>query len=163
MTETEQQRIFDLWISDYRALLYKVIRAYGDTESDREDLFQEISIQIWRSVPNFREDCAISTWLYRISLNTALKWAKKSSKHSKGHHSLDVANQLLAPNEIDDRLDWLYTEIHKLGEVEKSLTLLMLDGYSYKEMAEIMGISENYVGVKINRIKKHLVEKSKGI
>ena len=161
MTENEQQAVFDNWLKDYKALLYKVIRAYAFNEEDREDLFQEITLQIWSSVPKFRAESAVSTWLYRIALNTALKWNKKSKKHADGHQPLEHTAHLIEMQPTkDDRLDWLYDEIARLDEVDRSLCLLMLDGFSYKEMAGIVGISENYVGVKINRIKKHLTEKS---
>lgn len=160
MTEQEQQAVFDTWIKDYRALLYKVIRSYAFEEEDQQDLFQEITVQIWGSVPKFRGESAVSTWLYRIALNTALKWIRKERKHSDGH-PLEKANHILEFQQPkDDRLEWLYREIAKLDEVDRSLTLLMLDGFSYKEMAGIVGISENYVGVKINRIKKHLTEQT---
>lgn len=162
MTEKEQNQIFDEWIGSHRALLYKVIRSYAFTEEDRDDLFQEISVQIWRSVPNFKQNSAVSTWLYRVSLNTAIKWSQKSKKHDHGHQELDHAHHLIASSaEPDDRLEWLYAKIAKLDKIDRSLTLLMLDGFSYKEMSGIVGISESYVGVKINRIKKVLTEQSK--
>jgi len=161
MTEKEQQSIFDTWLSDHKALLYKVIRSYTREEDDQQDLFQEITIQVWRSVPNFRGACAVSTWLYRISLNTAIKWSIKERKHTGSHQSLDNAPQVIDIRPVQDpKLDWLYSQIQHLHEVDRSLCLLMLDGFSYKEMAEIVGISESYVGVKINRIKKHLVKQS---
>lgn len=160
MTEQQQQSVFDTWLRDYRALLYKVIRSYAFTQEDQEDLFQEITVQMWRSVPRFRGDSAVSTWLYRIALNTAMKWSQKERKHG-GHQTLTHEQHLIEMHQTkDDRLDWLYEQIAKLDEVDRSLTLLMLDGFSYKEMAGIVGISETYVGVKINRIKKHLIEKS---
>lgn len=162
MSEAQQQSVFNAWIREYRALLYKVIRAYAFTSDDQDDLFQEISVQVWRSVPNFREESAVSTWLYRIALNTALKWTRKAHRHADNHQPLDRIPHVIDLQPIrDERLDWMYAEIGQLAEVERSLALLLLDGFSYKEMAGIMGISENYVGVKINRIKKHLIEKSK--
>ena len=163
MTERQQQHIFDSWVGDHQALLFKVILAYAFTQEDHEDLFQEITVQIWRSVPKFKEDCAISTWMYRIALNTALKWTRKERRHSDARrNSFDQVEHLLHEQQVfmDERLTWLYEQIAHLDKVDRSLTLLILDGFSYKEMADILGISENYVGVKINRIKKHLIEKS---
>ena len=75
MNEGEQQQIFNTWLGQYKALLFKVVRAYAFTEFDRDDLFQEITIQVWHSIPKFRRESAVSTWLYRVSLNTAIRWS----------------------------------------------------------------------------------------
>lgn len=161
MTERQQQETFNDWIHAHRALLYKVIRSYAVDEDDQDDLFQEIIVQVWRSIPNFRNDCAVTTWMYRIALNTSMKWTNKTRRHTDNHQSLEQSSHIIDLQPVkDDRLDWLYEEISRLDKVDKSLTLLMLDGFSYKEMANIVGISETYVGVKINRIKKHLIERS---
>jgi RNA polymerase sigma-70 factor (ECF subfamily) len=162
MTEGKQKLIFENWLQEYKALLFKVIRAYAFSEADREDLFQEICIQVWRSVPNFREKSAVTTWLYRISLNTAIKWTRDEQKHQEGRQPFENMEHLLQENkqQPDERLDWLYEEIGKLDKIDRSLTMLMLDGFSYREMSDILGISESNVGVKIHRIKKHLIEKS---
>lgn len=129
---------------------------------DRDDLFQEITIQVWHSIPAFRNESAVTTWIYRISLNTAIKWIKKERKHPQAA-SLDHVQHLLQEHhvQLDERLAWLYEEIHKLDEIDRSVTLLLLDNFSYKEMASILGITESNVGVKINRIKKQLISKSK--
>ena len=165
MTETEQKQIFERWLSEYRGLLFKVVRVYAFTPTDQDDLFQEIAIQVWRSVPAFRKDAAPTTWLYRIALNTAFKWIRKERKHYDAKESLDSVEHILQENKIavDERLVWLYEEISRLDEVDRSITLLLMEGFSYKEMADIIGITESNVGVKINRIKKHLITKSKKI
>ncbi|TRX51598.1 RNA polymerase sigma factor [Fulvivirga sp. M361] len=162
MTEREQKLIFDHWLKDYRSLLFKVVRSYAFTADDQEDLFQDIIIQVWRSVPNYRKESAVSTWLYRVSLNTAIKWMKKERKHQDGRQSMEHVAYVLkeSVDEPDERLTWLYEEIGKLNEIDRSITLLLLDGFSYKEMSNIIGITESNVGVKINRIKKYLITKS---
>ena len=87
---------------------------------------------------------------------------RQGEKHQEGHQSLDVGQHIIASQQpLDDRLVWLYEEIAQLNKVDRSLTLLLLDGFSYKEMSKILGISESNVGVKINRIKKHLTTKSR--
>lgn len=162
MTAAEQQQIFDDWVTTHKGLLFKVVRAYAMDPHDRDDLFQEISIQLWHSVPNFRGDAKVSTWIYRVALYAAIAWTRKEKKHHSGKQSLAGLEHLLTENtaSTDSRLDWLYQQIGQLNEIDRSLTLLLLDGFSYKEMASILGISESNVGVKINRIKKYLKNKS---
>lgn len=163
MKEQEQQEIFEDWLNRHSALLFKVIRAYAFHREDREDLFQEITLQVWRSVPNFKGGSAVTTWLYRIALNTAIRWSSRQRKHRDGHQDLDQAAGLLREQDHppDDRLTWLYEQIALLNPIERSLTLLLLDGFSYKDMSSLLGISESNVAVKVHRIKKHLVKQSK--
>lgn len=162
MTEAQQKQIFDHWLEEHKGILFKVIRSYAQQAADQEDLFQEIALQVWRSVPGFKQNAAVSTWLYRIALNQAIKWSLKSRKAEEQHGDEELHRVLRPQEEVpDERLIWLYEQIQKLEAVDRSLCLLLLDGYSYKEMASIVGISENYVGVKINRVKKHLTEQSK--
>lgn len=162
MTESQQQQIFEQWLSEHKGIFFKVIRSYSSVQEDQEDLFQEIAVNVWKSVPSFRNNCAVSTWIYRIALNRAIKWSLKTKKQQEQEADPDSIKVLQPVEEKpDERLLWLYNQIHQLDEVDRSLCLLLLDGFSYKEMASIVGISENYVGVKINRIKKHLTEQSK--
>lgn len=163
MKESEQRQIFNDWLDGYRALLFKVIKAYAFTTEDQNDLFQEVCLQMWRSIPNFQSKSAVSTWLYRIALNTAIKWSTKEKKHVDGHQEVEKMNNVLIAKEEpkDERVTWLYDEIKQFNEIDRSLTLLLLDGFSYKEMSEIIGISESNIGVKIHRIKKQLTENSK--
>ena len=163
MTEKEQEHVFESWLAQHKALLFKIVRAYAFTVTDQDDLFQEITIQIWYSIPTFRQESSVTTWLYRISLNTAIKWTRKERKHYEAKESLDTVQHILEENKIpiDERLVWLYEEISRLDEIDRSIALLLLEGFSYKEMAGIMGITESNIGVKINRIKKHLISASK--
>jgi RNA polymerase sigma-70 factor (ECF subfamily) len=163
LTEAEQKSILETWLAQYSGLVFKIVRAYAFTAMDREDLFQEITVQIWRSIPTFRSECAVTTWLYRISLNIAIRFSQKERKRSGNETDIEGVEHTLHENSTsgDERLSWLYDEIAKLDEIDRSITLLMLDGFSYKEMAAIVGITESNIGVKINRIKKHLAIKSK--
>jgi RNA polymerase sigma-70 factor (ECF subfamily) len=163
VTTEEQQYIFDQWFHQYKALFFKVVRAYAFTEMDQDDLFQEIAIQAWHSIPSFRSESSASTWLYRIALNTAIRWSQKERKHRNTSETLESVEHVLRDNGLpmDERLVWLYEEISHLNPVDRSITLLLLEGLSYKEMALILGITESNVGVKINRIKKYLADKSK--
>ena len=165
MKDEERQEIFKKWLKQHRSLLFKVVRAYAFNLEDQDDLFQEISLQVWRSIPKFRSESAVTTWLYRIALNTAIKWITKEKRYQDKQRSIDQIVYTLHENvkSEDERLTWLYEEIAKMDKVERSLTLLLLDGFRYKDMANILGISENHVGVKINRIKKYLIAQSKKI
>jgi len=158
MEQREQERIFDDWLGRHRNVLFKVVHAYAFTPQDRDDLFQEIITQMWNSIPRFRGEAAATTWLYRVALNCALAWSRKERKHRDGAEPLGDHESALreTPRTQDRRLGWLYEQIAQLDHVDRSLTLLLLDGFSYREMAETLGISESYVGVKINRIKSHL-------
>jgi RNA polymerase sigma-70 factor, ECF subfamily len=160
VTPKEQLDILEEWLKLHKGLIFKIVRAYAVAEHD--DLFQEIIIQVWRSIPAFRQEASVTTWLYRIALNTAIKWTKKEKKYA-GAENLDNVQHLLqeSKTQMDERLTWLYEEIHKLDEIDRSVTLLLLEGFSYKEMSVMLGISESNVGVKINRIKKQLIAKSK--
>jgi RNA polymerase sigma-70 factor, ECF subfamily len=162
VTENEQQHIFEDWLGQYKGLFFKIVRAYAFASMDQDDLFQEIAIQVWHSIPSFRQEAAVPTWIYRIAINTAIKWVGKKRKHAQTE-AIDDIQHLLQENKvpIDERLAWLYEEIHQMNEIDRSVALLLLDGFSYKEMAAILGITESNVGVKINRIKKQLITKSK--
>ena len=157
MQDGERNRIFEGWVAAHKAILFKVARAYGTTHADREDLFQEIALQVWHSVEAFRGDAAVPTWIYRVALNTAMTWRRRERKHGRGRQDLEVASGLLAEPEVrDPRLEWIYARIAELDEVNRSLALLMLDGFSYRDMSQILGLGESNVGVRINRIKAAL-------
>jgi RNA polymerase sigma-70 factor (ECF subfamily) len=163
VTIDEQKKIFESWLSLHKGLIFKIIRAYGRTPMDREDLFQEITFQVWRSILSFRGESAVTTWIYRIALNVSIRWLRKEKRQVQSESIEDVQHIIQETKDYidDERLEWLYQEIHKLDEIDRSITLLMLDGLSYKEMSSIIGITETHIGVKINRIKKQLISKSK--
>ena len=162
MDSDEQQRVFDEWLGEHRGLFFKVVRAYAFTSHDQDDLFQEIATQVFHSIPTFRGDSKVSTWIYRVALYSAIGWSKKERKHRDHHQTINGhEHTLLQTSKVrNTRLDWLYEQIAQLDEVDRSLTLMMLDGYSYKEISATLGITESNVGVKLNRIKKRLTEKS---
>jgi RNA polymerase sigma-70 factor (ECF subfamily) len=162
MRFAERKAVFDRWLSTYKGVLFKVVRAYAFTRHDQEDLFQEIAAQVWISIPGFEGNSAPTTWIYRVALNTAISWSRKEIRRRDKTNELGTAECALqrAGSEVDPRLDWLYGQIAQLSELDRSLTLLLLDGFSYKEMADALGISESNVGVRIHRIKAHLTSES---
>ena len=163
MNRSEQQRVFDQWLGRHRGLLFKVVRAHAFTPQDRDDLFQEIAAQVWQSIPNFRAESAETTWIYRVALHCAMAWARKERRHRARQRDLDEGKPALVETTAgrDRRLDWLYDQIAQLGDIDRALTLLLLDGFSYQEIAATLGLSESNVGVKIHRIKAHLAERSR--
>ena len=147
-------------------MLYKVCRLYCFTEADRQDLFQEIVIQLWRSWPAFRREAKFSTWLYRIALNTAISGLRRQRR------LITPTDPEQLPTELQDiqysadkeeQLQLLYAAIDRLTEVEKALTMLYLEDRSYQEMEEILGISQNNLRVKMNRIKDKLRKITKAV
>ena len=161
MKTDEQNLIFERWLREHQGLVFKVIHASTATPEDRNDLFQDIAIQLWKSVPNFKGNSKESTWIFRVALNTAAVWRRKESKHRNQTHSRDGLETIIKARPVrrNDRLEWLYAEIRKLDPINRSLILLALEGCSYQEIAEQMGITESNVGVKLSRIKKQLTQK----
>ena len=161
MRDSERDRIFGEWLSSHKGILFKVVHAYAFEHGDRQDLFQEIVIQVWRSVDAFRGESSVPTWLYRVALNTAIAWTRKEHRHQRGKQPLEQVEPWLtgSSGEPDSRVEWLYAQIAQLKDVDRSVALLLLDGFSYREIASIIGISESNVGVKINRIKSSLAGK----
>jgi len=155
-----QQEFIDT-IAIHQPIILKVCRMYCTEKDDREDLFQEIVLQLWRSYPSFKGEAKISTWMYRISINTAITSLRKNSRKPVTQ-ALSVEHENI--NEItEQRIDVEYARelqlaINILSKIDKALVMLYLEEKSYKEIAEILGISESNVGVKINRIKKKLQE-----
>lgn len=164
MSESKQKRIFDEWLGQHKGIFFKIVRSYAFAPHDQDDLFQEIALQVWRSIPDFRGDSKPSTWIYRVALFTATAWVRQEKRLPNTRPLADVAHTLTMTDQPrDERLDWLYAQIATLDPVDRSICLLMLEGFSYKEMANLLGISESNVGVKIHRIKQHLVRKSQEI
>lgn len=162
MNDHEQRKILDDWLERHQGLLFKVVHAYAFNPHDREDLFQEVITQAWNSIPRFQGRSTETTWLYRVALFTAMAWSRKERRHRDDTRSLEGLEHVLVnpARPRDRRLDWLYEQIAQLDEIDRSLTLMMLDGFSYRDIAETLGISEGNVGVKLTRIRKHLTDQS---
>ncbi|MGD9636134.1 MAG: RNA polymerase sigma factor [Pirellulales bacterium] len=151
------------WLGEHGAAVMKVARAYTLADDDCQDLAQEILLQAWRSVPNFAGKASPATWFYRVALHTAMNWQRKDKpRRARQQPLLDV--QVLATDAANsaeqaqqrDMVELLYKAIHQLPKADAALVLLYLDELSYREMAEVLGISESNVGVKLNRAKKAL-------
>jgi RNA polymerase sigma-70 factor (ECF subfamily) len=146
-------------ISQNQGIIHKVCSIYCDSEEDRRDLFQEILAQLWKSFPSFRSEAKFSTWMYRVALNTAITSFKKH-KRQPDKMGLGIENFQLAVEEYDheteEQIKLLHKAIANLSGIEKSIILLYLENKKYEEIAEITGITQNYVRVKMNRIKAKL-------
>ncbi len=146
-------------IQKNQGIIHKVCNIYCDTDDDRNDLFQEIVVQLWKSYPSFRNESKISTWMYRVALNTAITTFKKS-KRRPDQSSLTYENFQIEDekydSETEENIKILHKAIQQLTGIEKSIILLFLENKKYEEIAEITGITQNYVRVKMNRIKKKL-------
>lgn len=162
MREREQKQIFDDWLQRHKGILFKIVRAYAFTAADQDDLFQEIALQVWRSIPDFRGESKASTWIYRVALYAASAWTRREQRQPPTKPLDAVAQTLtMTAQPSDPRVDWLYEQIAQFEPIDRSLCLLLFDGFSYKEMAELLGIAESNVGVKLHRIKQRLVAQSR--
>jgi len=154
-----QEQILGDWLTRYRRLIYRVIVLYARDAASGDDLYQEIALALWRSIPNFESRSSESTWIYRVALNTALSAARRAPRiDDDGTAGLE---RIAGPDgeltrEQESELSWVYDRIRTMNLIDRSLVLLYLDGNSYQDIAEILGISESNVGVKINRVKARL-------
>ena len=166
-----QKKIFKRWLDDYSKLIFKVVRAYAVSAQDQDDLFQEILLQLYLAVPGFRGDAKETTWIYRVSLNTALTWNRNDKRKRKKFKTNVLDIQDLASNSGDNNdlsqndqiLNQVYDGIRKLPKSDSSIILLYLDGLSYDQISEVIGISKTNVGARLNRAKKKLSQLLKGL
>lgn len=168
MNAQEQEAIFRCWMGEHLGLVLKVVRAYAPNPADRDDLFQEILVQLWSSVQTYRNEAKETTWIYRVAFNTALAWRRGECRRRQRHRPLLAtdapAGAQEGPGSSSDHelLARLYAAIQQLPAVDRSLILMHLDGQSYRDIAEVLDISENHVGVKLTRIRKELARLTKG-
>ena len=153
------EKAFEQLIFENQAMLIKVCNIFCKTQTDKDDLFQEITINLWKGLSSFKGNSKLSTWIYRVSLNTAISKAGRKKKRLVQYR--DKLPESAAIGSNDDSIDEeqiriLYKGIERLKPVEKALILLYLEEHSYSEIADIMGISEKNAGVKLHRIKRKL-------
>ncbi len=162
----DNETLFIAWWRDHRGIFIKIARAFTSAAADEQDLVQEMLMQLWRSLPAFNAQCQPSTWIYRVCLNTALTW-KRGEKRRLVRFTPTDSDSLNEPcpqplpsdrHEHSEQLDALYAAIRRLHASERSLVLLLLDGLSYREIADITGLTENHVGVALTRTRKKLTE-----
>lgn len=160
MNSGEQERRLHSWLDRHTGLLLKVARSFARNSYDQDDLLQEITLQLWRSIPTRQSHVAESTWIYRVSLHAAINWSKRQSRQPPILDSdVEQPGDALTPTlDTDPRVDWLYDKINSLPPIDRSIALLVLEEVSYGEIADTLGMTENAIGVRIHRIKKKLCQ-----
>lgn len=155
----ELEHNFVSLLEKHQNIVHKVCRIYTDNYDAHQDLFQEITIQLWKAYPKFRGDAKFSTWMYRVALNTAITLYRKSKKSVNTQTINDIQFKIKS-EEYDEteeeQLKLMYKAIKQLSDIEKALVFLYLEDKNYKEIAETLGISEVNSRVKMNRVKKKL-------
>ena len=147
------ERQFLILINEHQGIIHKICRLYRDVREDREDLFQEITFQLWKSHDSFKNNSKISTWIYRIALNTAIATFRKKKQDVEYRPTLPEMAEEQPDEELALRQERLFSALKQLDDGDKAIITLYLEDWSYQQIADIIGISENYVGVKLNRIK----------
>jgi len=146
-------------LANEQNIIHKICRIYAHDEATQKDLFQEISIQLWKSYPSFQGKSKFTTWMYRVGLNTAITLYRKNKRVIRGE-DYSVLSELKADEEYDNtkdlQINWLYKKIEYFTEIEKALILLYLEDKKYAEIGETLGISEVNARVKISRLKRKL-------
>jgi RNA polymerase sigma-70 factor (ECF subfamily) len=162
MNSREQQAIFDGWLHEHAAILHHVANGFA-TGADRHDLMQELMLALWRAVPAFRAASLASTFIFRVTHNAALTWKRAERSYRRRLDTFEEqqvgALQLTSDGDADpkpDLLELLYAAIRTLEPLDRSLVLLQLDGASYAQIADIHGLSESNVGVRLNCLKHKL-------
>jgi RNA polymerase sigma-70 factor (ECF subfamily) len=154
----EEEKKFINLINQNQGLIHKVCIMYESDQDARNDLFQEIVLQLWRSFPSFRGEAKITTWMYRIALNTAISGFRKQTRHVKTEDLQEVHLNISDYNgdereEDFQRLQWA---IRQLTEIERAMIMMALEEVPYEEIAETIGITQNNVRVRMNRIREKL-------
>ena len=143
-------------IYDYQKIIYKICKVYRDSKEDQEDLFQEIVYQLWKSYPGFKRESKVSSWIYRIALNTAIATYRKSKVSIDYYEEFPEHIHPSYEKTISENEERLFWALRKLNDSEKAVISLYLEDFNYKEIAEITGLSDSNVGVRLNRIKNKL-------
>ncbi|AZI23336.1 sigma-70 family RNA polymerase sigma factor [Chryseobacterium taklimakanense] len=157
---TDREREFSQLVKDNQGLIIKVSRLYTNSPEDEQDLFQEIVLQLWRSYDTFRGQSKISTWMYRVALNTAITLFRKKTKSPQTDELMDYHHRdyVEDDDEKQQQISLLYKVVKMLPKMERAIVMMYLDDLPYREIAETLGISEVNARVKMNRLKKTLKE-----
>lgn len=157
---------FSALIADNSERIRRICSYYNSNSEDQKDMYQEVLVNIWKSMDSFRGEAKPSTWIYRVAVNTSLSFTGKAFRHMKllvdaeteNLNSIVDENNLKVKLELDNQLENLQVQLNQLSVIDKALISLLLEGLSMKEIADVIGITESNVKVKIHRVKSHLKE-----
>ena len=161
MNVDSKQNQFLQLIGENKGILFKICKIYQDDAEDRNDLLQEMTLQLWVAFDSFRGDSKFSSWMYRVALNTAITFFKKQKRRPDDqplHDGFDRAEELSPAGEKEEKLAVFYKAVQQLGKVEKALIYLYMEDQPYEEIAANLGITELNVRVRLNRVKNKLKE-----
>jgi RNA polymerase sigma factor (sigma-70 family) len=153
-----QEKTFLSLVSDHKRILFKVSKMYMDVPEDREDLIQEIILQLWKSFGSFNNQSGFATWMYRVAINTAILYFKKEKKRPDNLRisaDFDVVENIKDDTE-NIQLEHFYKAVQVLNPIEKALIFYFMEGQSHKEISQNLGISEVNTRVKLNRTKEKI-------
>lgn len=154
---SQKEKDFSKLVKENQGLIIKVARMYTNTPDDQQDLFQEIVLQLWRSYDTFKGNSKISTWMYRVALNTAITLFRKTTRTVKTDELADYHQPIDDDNDDNQQqISLLYKVIKMLGDIDRAIVMMYLDDLPYKDIAENIGITEVNARVKMNRLKKTL-------
>lgn len=157
--ENQLEQLFVKQLRDNQNIIHKICKLYTSDSDAHKDLFQEITIQLWKAFPKFRGDSKFSTWAYRVALNTAITLYRKNTRSIQTSdyekHSYFISQEDYNPEE-EEQLIRMYQAVHQLNDIEKALVFMYLEDKDYTEISETLGISEVNARVKMNRIKNKL-------
>jgi RNA polymerase sigma-70 factor (ECF subfamily) len=159
MNHAERERMFDDLFQRHRAPIQRLCFAWLNGSGEVEDLFQEIMSHVWNALPSFRGEAQIGTWLYRIAVNTALLYRRKWRPAEPLPEVIDQSAGALQTLEDRERLDALRRAIAVLPDQDRLIVTLLLEGLSYRDIADVTGLTVNYVGVKLSRIKQAIEQR----
>ena len=161
MNQAEQQQRFEQWTTEHRAILHHAVNAFAEI-GDRADLMQEVLLAVWKSIPAFRGGAQPTTFLYRVSHNTAMTWRRTRGNYQRLMNQAAIEPVASTSDRTrQEQVEQLYARIREFPPLDRSLLLLSLDEVCYREMAEIHGIAENLVGVRLTRARAKLIEQMK--
>jgi len=160
MNDSNIEKAFIELIRENERLIYKVCSIYVSDEFPIADLYQEVVYNLWKGFSKFRNECSISTWMYRIALNTCITGMRKELKRPKHVPILELKELLIEPESMEGNIREMYKLIYQLKTLERAIILLYLEEKSYQEIADITGLTVSNVGIKLKRIKEKLVKMS---
>jgi RNA polymerase sigma-70 factor (ECF subfamily) len=160
ISKTEKTEKFMSIVRANERIIYKICTFYVSPEYSLNDLYQEVICNLWEAWPRFRNECTMSTWIYRITLNTCISGLRKLKSRPSSVAIHDAPDIFVEPDDLTDDIREMYRLIYRLPPLERSLILFWLDEKSYREIADITGLTVGHVGIKIKRIKEKLVQMS---